>query len=113
MGIIPYYPISTPFINLSVEGWLSIGEGYAWDGMSGAIDTRNSRLGSLVHDALYQLMRQGHLSFKQRSNIDRIFYQILLAKGMWKWRAWYIYKTVRRVAAFAADPENIKPILTA
>jgi len=112
VGVIPGRWIQAHFIQLDIDGWLTIRQGYAWDGMSGAIDTRNSMLGSLVHDALYQLMRRGYIPFSHRPTADRIFYQILLAKGMWKWRAWYIYRTVSRVAAFAADPESIKPILT-
>ena len=96
-----------------MDGWLSIGSGYAWDGMSGAYDTMNSMLGSLVHDALYQLMRRGHLSRSERYAVDWIFYSILRAKGMWKFRAWYIYRMVVKAAAFAADPDNVKPILTA
>ena len=113
VGVIPDHNIRTPFIQLDMDGWLSVGSGYAWDGMSGARDTKNSMLASLVHDALYQLMRRGHLSRSHRSQADRIFHQILRAKGMYRWRAGYIYRAVAEVAAFAADPDNVKPILIA
>jgi hypothetical protein len=37
-------------------------KGYAWNGPSGpTLDTRNFMRGSLVHDALYQLMREGRM----------------------------------------------------
>jgi hypothetical protein len=43
-------------------GALCINAGYEWDGPSGpAIDTDNFMDGSLVHDVLYQLMREGYL----------------------------------------------------
>ena len=44
------------------DGSLYINGGYEWDGPSGpAIDTDNFMDGSLVHDVLYQLMREGYL----------------------------------------------------
>jgi len=113
VGIFPDHDIRTPFINLDMDGWLSIRGGYAWDGMSGAMDTKNSMLASLVHDALYQLMRHGHLPLSHRRSVDLFFHTIMRAKGMWKGRAAYIYRAVREVAEFAAEPASIKPILTA
>ena len=57
--ICPDDDIQTLFVTLSKNGFLRIKTGYAWDGASGpAIDTRNFMRGSLVHDALYQLMRE-------------------------------------------------------
>ena len=44
------------------NGSLVIYKGYEWDGPSGpAIDTDNFMDGSLIHDMLYQLMREGKL----------------------------------------------------
>jgi len=44
------------------DGGLLIKAGYSWDGPSGsAIDTKNFMQGSLVHDALYQLLRENIL----------------------------------------------------
>ena len=46
-------------MSLNESGCLQIAAGYAWDGASGpTIDTRNSMIASLVHDALYQLIRE-------------------------------------------------------
>ena len=54
----PETEIVTPFIVLTMDGLLTINKGYAWDGPSGpTIDTKSFMRGSLVHDALYQLMR--------------------------------------------------------
>ena len=54
------------FINLDTDGALVIKGGYAWDGPSGpTIDTKNFMRGSLVHDALYQIMRLELLSKEQ------------------------------------------------
>jgi hypothetical protein len=50
----------TKYLEIRDGGLLVILSGYAWDGASGpTIDTDSTMRGSLVHDALYQLMRQG------------------------------------------------------
>jgi hypothetical protein len=58
----PKFIIHTPYCWFGNSGALHIYEGYEWDGPSGpAIDTDNFMDGSLVHDLLYQLMREGWL----------------------------------------------------
>ena len=98
-----------------LNGELRIREGYAWDGPSGpTIDTRNFMRGSLVHDALYQLMRENHLDHdKYRDTCDRILQRICIEDGMWQIRAWWVYQGVRFGAGPAADPINDKPVLHA
>lgn len=67
---------------------LTIYRGYCWDGASGPTwDTPSCRRGSLVHDALYQLMREGKLSMKYKLVADSLLHKLLLEDGMWKWRA--------------------------
>jgi len=106
--------IITKFINLYSNGVLQIKEGYAWDGASGpAIDTKTIIPGSLVHDALYQLMRQGHLEPEYRDQVDRELKRCCLKAGMCKARAWWVYKAVRSFAKRSASPENKKKIWTA
>ena len=95
--------ITTPYIRLSKMGCLVIKSGYAWDGPSGpAIDSKTYMRASLAHDALYELFRSGELSIIYRKRADRIFYDLCLADGMWKIRAWIAYKAVRRFATRAA-----------
>ena len=54
------------WVKLSKKGRLTLQKGYAWDGPSGpTIDTRNFMRGSLVHDGLYQLMREGLLDHEE------------------------------------------------
>jgi len=90
---------------------LLIKKGYAWDGASGpAIDTKTFMISSLVHDALYQLIREGLLNIEFRSVADQILYDMCIKNGMCKLRAWWVYKTVKYFAKEAASPRNKKEV---
>lgn len=102
------------FIQLDQDGFLQIQHGYAWDGCSGpTLDDKTNMRAGLIHDALYQLMRQGLLSQNWREQADRELRKVCLEDGMSWIRAWYYYKAVRLFAASAAKPSSKKEILTA
>ncbi len=98
--------VDTDFITLTTGGLLTVRERYAWDGPSGpTFDTRSFMRGSLVHDALYQLMRQGHLDYTMyRKRADELLRSICVADGMSGFRAWYVYQAVRLFAEKNARP---------
>ena len=98
-------------ILLTTDGRLFIPKGYAWDGPSGpTIDTDTFMRGSLVHDALYQLMRNGQLGIEWREQADKLLREICLEDGMSAFRAWYVYHGLRLGGGPAASAENIKPL---
>ena len=107
--------INTNFIRLDIDGTLSICEGYAWDGPSGpAFDTPSFMRASLVHDALYQLMREGHLDAAAwRAVADGEMRRICLEDGMPSIRAWWCHRGVRLGGGPSASPSGSKPVLTA
>jgi len=111
----PSLAIDTEYIKLDVNGKLILNKGYAWDGPSGpTIDTLTLMRGSLVHDALYQLMREGQLDNNgYRETADRILQRICKEDGMWSLRAWWVYQGVRIFADPAADPASKRPIIRA
>lgn len=83
------------FVWLTPTGYLTIKRGYAWDGPSGpTIHTPNFLRGSLVHDALYQLIRLGVLSIDDRPEVDNILKEIIKEDGMNSLRAWWVHKAV-------------------
>jgi len=113
-GIRPSAAVVTEFIALDRDGWITIRSAYAWDGPSGpAIDTKNFMRGSLVHDALYQLMREGRLPQQHRDTADRLLQRMCREDGMSAIRAWWVYQGVRFGGGPAIDPINDNPILTA
>jgi len=88
---------------LTVSGAkLTMHKGYAWDGASGGLDTKTAMRGSLVHDALYQLMREGVLPQAARPMADRALYDICLDDGMMWLRAWAWRVAVVKMGGFAA-----------
>ncbi len=107
--------VITQFLELSTEGVLTIRKGYAWDGPSGpTFDTLNFMRGSLVHDALYQLMRERHLdedTYRERA--DRLLQEICKEDGMSAIRAWWVYEGVHLFGKPSADPANDRPFTRA
>lgn len=96
-GITPAAPGGNRFVQLTLDGVLLIRAGYAWDGASGpAIDTPSFMRGSLVHDALYQLIRLGVVTKAGgRLQADQLLREIVLEDGMLRPRAWWVYQGVR------------------
>ncbi len=103
----PEENISTDFIKLDTERNLTIKTKYAWDGPSGpTIDTRNFMRGSLIHDALYQLMREKHIDIETRDEADQLLRQQCIEDGMSRLRAWIVYKAVKWFGEKSALPSE-------
>ena len=116
--VLPFHPrvtIMDDFITFATDGRLTIRKGYAWDGPSGpTFDTTNFLRGSLVHDALYQLMRENLLDHHLfRALADWTLRALCLEDGMWHVRAWWVYVGVRWGGHPAADPRYERPEMTA
>ena len=104
----------------SRQGWVKMGrsgrlttkKGYAWDGPSGpTIDSKNFMRGSLVHDALYQLMREKLLPQHTRKRADQLLHDICRQDGMSKARSDYVYHAVRVFGgSFAKPPRKPKKV---
>jgi len=88
--------IHTEWCSLWSDGVIHIDQGYEWDGASGpTIDTDNTMDGALVHDVLYQLMREEWLSINYRKAADQCIRQMCIADGMSVIRAYYWYLALR------------------
>lgn len=95
------------FAILRRDGFLTIFAGYCWDGPSGpTIDTKNFMRGSLIHDVLYQMMRQGILPRDCKPVADKILHDVCREDGMSAFRAWYVYQSVLRFAGAATLPNK-------
>ncbi len=99
--------------------WLHIKNGiliidlwYGWDGCSGPTwDNDSSMRGSLLHDALTQLMRQNLLDRRLKPVMDQMFHDQLIADGFWKFRAdYYLWGVTKfgRGSTLASHRQKIK-----
>lgn len=76
--------VDDDFIKMTKDGWLTIIKGYAWDGPSGPVVDRTENMrASLVHDALYQLMRHKRLTAKEhKDKADLLFKKLCKQDGV-------------------------------
>ena len=115
VAILPTEGIVTEFIELDTRGELTVKNAYAWDGPSGpVIDTPENMRASLVHDALYQLMRNNELKSRtHRKTADKLFRAICKEDGVSSFKANIWYKGLRKFGKPAASPMNKKKIYRA
>lgn len=108
------YNLGNRYCHLSTNGWLDIHCGYAWDGPSGpTIDTKDFIRASLVHDVLYQLIRECGLPLEWREAADNLLYEICREDGMGWWRARSVLAAVKLFGEPSASPGSTKPVLEA
>ena len=62
-------------------GYLHIQRGYAWNGANVIPDTAKVMFPSIVHDAWYQLLREGHVPFWTREDADQWFGDLCYERG--------------------------------
>lgn len=84
----------TEYVTLD-EQILYIAKGFAWDGPWPLPRFECAMRASLVHDALYHLMRSGGLSWGRREWADGVFRALCLEDGMPPWLATVCYWAVR------------------
>lgn len=104
----PPKDINNEYGAFDADGGLWIWKGYEWDGPSGpAIDTIDFIDGSLVHDFLYQLMREGYLSRKYRAKADREMRLQTEKDNMPFIRRWWTWAAVR-IGGYGAAGGRLK-----
>lgn len=115
---------SSKYLSMDSKGVLTISRGYRWNGASGpTIDTPNSIYPSLIHDALYQALREKLLTKKEwyipvhesilivqdylQERADRIFLRLLKEYGMWWPRRRVWYRAVRWQGYKSSYPKDL------
>ncbi len=83
---------------LAPRGLLAISSGHVWDGASGPTwDSASTMRASLVHDALYQLMREQNLDANaDRAQADRLLWRIMWNDLSPRWARWRVLRWVHR-----------------
>lgn len=120
-GLKPGKVVANKFIRLEVIDnetvLLTIEAGYSYDGASGAVNTESWIIASLVHDCLYQLMREKLLGRSLRKQADLAMYYFLkksMIRGNYFSRRWgavrakLSYEAVRKFGGKHTKPRKIK-----
>lgn len=108
-GLNPITPLSVAgYIALYTNGVLKIRAGYAWNGADVIPDDDGNMLASLIHDALYQLMRvaytdngnrpmAGIVRRTFRKQADILFRDLYIQNGgrvLWVWVCYLVLRIV-------------------
>jgi hypothetical protein len=111
VNICPLEDLKFKFVELLTSGQLLIKEGYAWDGVTGFLSTPKCLLrGSLIHDALYQLMRLNALNQSDRISADLMLEQACLEDGAPKTIVNCLYFVVRSFGILYSKPTSEKEV---
>lgn len=107
-------PVGNDYTILDSDGSLLIKKGYAWDGVTGLFFTPKSLLrATLVHDALYQLMRENRLDRVNKGKADKLLFGMSVKDSFLLPCAVCMYIIVSWFGRKFTDPANDRPILTA
>lgn len=95
--------VNSPYIRIR-KGMLTLKVGYCWDGATAYHDSPSLMRGSLIHDALYQLLRERLLPPSSRKLADIIYRKVIIADGTSKLLSWAMYATLRLMGRKYATP---------
>jgi len=101
----------TDYFKLDRVGRLTIYKGYAWDGPSGGVDSKNFLRASLIHDVLCQAIGDDLIPQRYQIIADQLLKKIAIEDGMWKVRAEWVYRAVRFHFRGGGKPEGREILL--
>lgn len=96
---LPFKPketIRTSYCTFYDNGDLHIKRGFLWSANFPAINTENTKPASLLHDCIYNLIKDGFLPREPyREHGDRLLYDVLIECNVLQYRAFAWYKAVQ------------------
>lgn len=113
--------IRTYYIDL-IEGLLVMKRGFCFEGSAPGpkwflkligILGKKSKRGYCAHDAVYDLIRKGHIETRWKGYADDLMHEIHKRDAMVRPSAKIVYKAVVNFADFAIDPANRMKVLKA
>jgi hypothetical protein len=87
------------------DGELLIDREFVWDGMTGMVYNEDAVIrGSLVHDAIYHLMRECNMKASNEKIADELLYKIVVEDGVSWLYAQFIWYYVKYLGKYGRDP---------
>jgi hypothetical protein len=98
------------YYSITLAGLVTGKVGYAWDGATGAPDSKDIFEGAAIHDILCQMMREGILSREIYFDIaNKALVEICLSKKMPQWYANLVYWMVTNLGKKSTFPSKYTP----
>lgn len=95
------------------DGLIKVRKGYAWDGATCAPDWEWVMIPALVHDTLYQLIRENYLPQDRRRDVDVVFLELMVERKPRSVMPYLFYFAVRWFGKKAAMPKSARPVWVA
>jgi len=108
----PKADLITDFVILRTTGVLELLKGFAWDGVTGAVDRATNFKGGAKHDGLYRLMRKGLLDHNLWHLADLEYAKQLATDGAWQITIWADMKGLAIMKGKYAHPDYKQKICT-
>ena len=103
----PKKRIETEFITLCKNGVLIIKIAYRWNGLTFFPEIKSMIRASLIHDALYELMKERLLDYKtDRNTADNLFREESVKDRTWRIVTEPVYIVLRTMGAGFAKPRQ-------
>jgi hypothetical protein len=86
------------YAEISKEGQLNVYPDYAWDGMTGWFESKETIIPSLVHDVLYQFIAEDNSQIPREKYVsltDKYFMKLLKANGVSFLNRFFIRQGIR------------------
>lgn len=104
--------IKTEWVDL-IQGLLVMKKGFCFEPSGPTIKTKSIMQGCCAHDAIYYLIRNGHLEKHWKEPADDLMREIHLLDQVVEFRASYFHWSVVNFGEPAIDPRNRTKVLTA
>jgi hypothetical protein len=92
----PMYEVESSYVKFTIDGVLMIKRGFLWSANFPAMNTENTKPASLLHDAGYDMIKDGLLPRKPFKDLfDMAMRDVLLECKILDARAWAWYMAVQ------------------
>lgn len=107
------YEFENRFIKLTLDGLLTLKEGWAWNGVSGFKDIKKMMRASCVHDSIYWLINYKVIPKSYKHHGDKLFEEICIEDKLDEVFADWAFNVIDKLGVHAARPGRKRPVLEA
>ena len=93
------FEYQSPTMSLDLDGWVTLYDGFWWNGSNFSIDADTNIRASAFHDALYWMLDMEIITYtwNNRRKADKVMYNIMKEDGAAWIRCRYFWRAIRSV----------------